>query len=88
MASFKSMDTSQDLANSNTEFSNGKSCIHGTISTYFKHRIWKHYSEHTSNFLTGIELDVIFSLLNSSGTEMITCSMIHPGHGANIILHG
>lgn len=42
----------------------------------------------TSNFLTGIELDVIFSLLNSSGTEMITCSMIHPGHGANIILHG
>lgn len=33
--------------------------------------IQKHYNEHTSDFLTGVELDAIFSLLNSGGTEMI-----------------
>lgn len=33
--------------------------------------IQKHYNEHTFAFLTGVDLDAIFSLLNSGGTETI-----------------
>lgn len=72
MASFKGMYISQDLANSNIEFSKRKSCIHRIVSTYFKHRIRKYYKEqYNEHFLTGVKLDAIFSLLNSAGTEMI-----------------
>lgn len=33
--------------------------------------IQKHYNEHTSDLLTGVELGVIFSLLNNGGIEII-----------------
>lgn len=33
--------------------------------------IQEHYNEHTFDFLTGVERDAIFILLNSDGTEMI-----------------
>lgn len=65
------MSISQDnLANINTEVTKRKSRIHCTISIYLNIEKQKSYNKHTSDFLTCVELDVIFSLLNSGGTEM------------------
>lgn len=69
---FKSMYTSQDnLANINIEVTKRKTAYTAPFQSTLNIEIQKQYNEHTSDFLTGVELDAIFRLLNSGGTEMI-----------------
>jgi len=70
---FKSMYTSQDnLANINIEVTVREKAVYtARLQLTLNTETQKHYNEHTFQFLTGVELNVIFSLLNSGGTEMM-----------------